>query len=214
MNAYSVLFPTLDFSRVHFHEDPPLGSPAGLTLTSLYDDIDVYIKKYDPCSESTFFTFAHELVHALQAQENSVFGGKFNGWIMSYMLCLFNTFSADDKGGNGFENEAYAYERQLTAFIRAHPGMLPCACEKALFVGPSPVDWGTEIKRLGPELIKSETTGGGDCASRIADSVPVLGQFLAVLWQTFAIPLTILVWSVYSMIDGLVSLFQKLISWL
>src|SRR5262245_15077401 len=93
MRAYKFLFPNLDFSRISFYLGKPFttdsGIPildngkAGLTLTSLYSDINIYIRedRYDPCDKRCFALIAHELVHAQQIQDE-IFGGKYNFWLL------------------------------------------------------------------------------------------------------------------------------------
>lgn len=71
-DAYKVIFPNLDFSRIEFFQGLPLGAraAAGFTMSSggWSPDIRIYVVKYDPCTEETFLTIAHELVHAVQIQ--------------------------------------------------------------------------------------------------------------------------------------------------
>jgi|SRR5439155_2081345 len=100
LNTYKLMFPTLDFSRVHFYDGIifpfSLGSEAAITLNSFPNNIDIYLKKgiYDPCSLYTFQKLGHELVHALQAEQG--FGSAwFGSWDFNYLNALGGTFSTE-----------------------------------------------------------------------------------------------------------------------
>src|SRR2546429_7179568 len=86
MDAFHVLFPTLDFSRISFYEGMPFPldtGQGGITIASvgLSSEIKIYLTdgRYNSCTQDTFLLLSHELVHALQIQ-NSFLGGKIPGW--------------------------------------------------------------------------------------------------------------------------------------
>lgn len=73
LQCYQYLYPTLNFSRIHFYDGIPApfsaGTEAGITLTYGFGTgIHIYMKSgmWDPCSYQAFLIFAHELVHVLQ----------------------------------------------------------------------------------------------------------------------------------------------------
>src|SRR6266566_1585980 len=127
-HAYHKMFPNLDFSRVSFFEGIPFPfntGQAAITLTSGRHDINIYLQNgtYDPCSQTTFVTLAHELVHAMQIEKELPDLPFSNIWIARYVACTITGFSTTDSGGNALENEAYAYEA-----IVLKSNILPCMC--------------------------------------------------------------------------------------
>jgi hypothetical protein len=110
MDAYMVVFPTLDFSRIAFYEGIPRGvsGASGFTMSSggAGRDIRIYLEPYDPSSKETFLLIAHELVHAVQIQ--GMFGG---GRIPGSWVTYYITHAIGRGGGvkNALENEAYTF---------------------------------------------------------------------------------------------------------
>jgi hypothetical protein len=73
LQCYQYLYPTLDFSRIHFYDGIPApfsaGPETGITLTYGFGTgIHVHMQSglWDPCNYGAFLIFAHELVHVLQ----------------------------------------------------------------------------------------------------------------------------------------------------
>jgi hypothetical protein len=189
-DTYKFLFPTLHFSKIHFYKGFPFpanaGSQHGLTLpdsTGLFG-INVYLENGidDPCSEDTFLTIAHELVHALQIQEGGAGLGLFNAWVVRYVTCAWSSFSSGRD--NVFEREAYDYANgttplaQLRGCIEQFPQILPCDCS----VVPWPGRDSSFLKELVarcPDIQKKAATASAlDCAGTIGGLGGVLGTAL------------------------------------
>jgi hypothetical protein len=122
--VYRFLYPTLDWSRIHFFDGMPfplsLGPQSGITIASVgfSPDINIYIREghYYPCStgpndgpaaHESFLLLAHELVHALQIQQMLGNGYIPGSWITKYMTCYLTSLSSDCS--NEIEQEAYEY---------------------------------------------------------------------------------------------------------
>ncbi|GLZ78382.1 hypothetical protein Afil01_31890 [Actinorhabdospora filicis] len=122
MDEFRRMFPTLDFSRIRFHEGlPPIHSlepthKGGLTMPGP-SGIDIYLERYEPCDASTFQVMTHELVHALQIQEAANWWFARINYTMRYIVAGFSRTG----DGNCPEKEAYAYEDKVR-------GRCPCTC--------------------------------------------------------------------------------------
>lgn len=118
--VYRFLYPTLDWSRIHFFNGIPFPlqvGRAGITIASVgfSGDIKIYIDEqvYYPCgpdgrrAHESFLIIAHELVHALQIQQ--MFGSGYipGSWITKYVTCFLTSLSIDCS--NEIEQEAYEY---------------------------------------------------------------------------------------------------------
>lgn len=210
MDAYRHLFPNLDFSRVRFHVGIPLdtGEQSGQTLTSGWSDINVYIRDYDPCSFDTFLTFAHELVHAQQAQDGD-FGGKANTWIFFYLKSAFTSFSSD-RDHNPLEKEAYEFEDDLKDCAKN-----PCNCVNSItWIVPVTNAAGVpdvvgQLALNCPNVSKPRSTHGDD-KDRIANAFPG-GRVVAGIWEVLMAGIAIFAAIIYSIVDSIISLFQLLI---
>jgi hypothetical protein len=121
--VYQFLFPTLNWSRIHFFDGIPFPlnrGQGGITIASVgfSSDINIYIQEglYYPCSsvpgdgpqaQESFLALAHELVHALQIQQMLGSGYIPGSWITKYVTCFLTSLSADCD--NEIEQEAYEY---------------------------------------------------------------------------------------------------------
>jgi hypothetical protein len=188
MIAYKRIFPTINFSNVHFFEGLPWyvpGSRDGFTLPDALStsDVNVYIQHghYNPCSshpadaEETFLLIAHELVHALQIQDSFAGGlGLFHPFVSGYISCTLATGSFSGERTNPFEDEAYSYANavsplgQLRACIAAHtvdsrPLILPCDCSSIPWLTPVSSFVNDLLARC-PGIEKREANAGiGSC---------------------------------------------------
>jgi hypothetical protein len=152
MDSCTLIFPTLDFSRIGFYLGIPRGvsGASGFTMSSGGPgrDIRIYLKSFDPCSRETFLLVAHELVHALQIQ-GMVGGGRIPGsWVTYY------TTHAIGRGGgvtNALEHEAYTFTNgargagsgELRKYVNTQlRGAAPCAHTPG--AGPTPTTVGGE----------------------------------------------------------------------
>src|SRR3954453_6672873 len=112
MDCCKVLFPKLDFSRISFYEGMPAaaGSPKGFTMCpGGSGDINIYIGQYLPCSEETFLTIAHELVHAVQIQGMTGGGYIPGSWATYYISHFLGCTGRGSDCANELEKEAYDF---------------------------------------------------------------------------------------------------------
>jgi hypothetical protein len=151
MTACRTMFPTLDLTRISFYDGVPLpysiGNPNAFTHDHLDGSISIYLRQntYLPCDLETFYTLAHELVHALQSQQG-VFGGYLTTFRTAYIWCsMVSLKGAGDRfhpqNGNCFEEEAYVFENAVRWIT-----FTPCDC-----AGGQPArtwDYGVQVKRL------------------------------------------------------------------
>src|SRR6266700_3767936 len=166
--TYRFLYPTIQWVRVRFFLDLPvgvnvLGQPA-ITLSSGATPINVYIRRdsYDPCSEGTFLILAHELVHVLQIQDLPFAGIVPGTWTSKYITCwLASGFKTQE--GNCLEDEAYLHANGYPANPEAgqlrqcieNPGTptgipeLPCDCANLPWLSTNP-GFGTYIQAQCP----------------------------------------------------------------
>ncbi len=211
MDAYRHLFPNLDFSRVKFNVGIPLytGVQTGQTLTSGWSDINVYIREYNPCSLDTFYTFAHELVHAQQAQDGD-FGGKANTWIFFYLKSAFTSFSSEGDH-NPLEKEAYDFENALRACAKIGP----CKCVDGVpWIVPATNGAGVPdaVGQLVSQcpMVSKPRSNPGDDKDRIANAFPG-GRVVAGIWEVLMAGIAMLAAIIYSIVDSIISLFQLII---
>ena len=195
-NAYAVLFPTLDFTRVSVFDGIPFPYTSfvknGITLTSGVSDINIYLSSglFNPCSLSSFALLGHELVHALQAQQGFL-GGQLNSWIFGYTWCFFSSFSSGR--GNAFEDEAYAFGAGLSACQ-----LVPCACDSG-GISPVPNFEAELIQRCG-NLVKTKADVTlSDCFKKSSW-----------LWGIIATGLAVIVAVSYDVIDVVRSILCSL----
>jgi hypothetical protein len=189
--AYARIFPTINFSNVHFFEGLPWyvpGNRDGFTLPDALSasDVNVYIQNghYKPCSsipgeaEETFLLIAHELVHALQIQDSFAGGlGLFHPFVAGYIACTLANGSFSGEPSNPFENEAYSYANgvapsgQLRACIEPggvdpRPLILPCDCSSIPWLTPV-VGFIDDLFARCPGIEKrTAATGLGSCISK------------------------------------------------
>ena len=205
MHAYHKMFPTLDFSRVSFFDSIPfpfnLGPEGAITLTTGVHEIHMYLHEgtYDPCSQGTFVTLAHELVHALQIDQKSADTLAFHAWIEQYVACTITGLSTEDTGGNALENEAYNFQYAVQG-----SGLLPCQCINSvpwIILDPN---FDAQFAQH-PELVKS-TAGGEPCF------LPGIfkGTVVQLLWNFIAHSIAFLIAVIYTVIDIVVTVVQKL----
>ena len=152
MDCYKVLYPNLDFSRVAFYSGLPTGisAPDGFTMASgaASPDIRVYLKNYQPCSQDTFLTIAHELVHVVQIQ-GMLGGGRLPGsWTAYYASHFIGCAGRGALCDNELEKEAYDFANGIAngtcgtaAKIRNYLdtalfGTPPCSCARAPWPTP------------------------------------------------------------------------------
>ncbi|ORA24152.1 hypothetical protein BST13_34390 [Mycobacterium aquaticum] len=146
MDCYKVIYPKLDFSRILFYVGTPPGVGApGFTMSSggPSPDIRIYVQTYD-CTEETFLTIGHELVHALQIQGMTGGGHIPGSWASYYMSHYIGCVGHGSGCSNDLEKEAYVFANgpvpsegcqevgQLRNFIDTQlRGKLPCDCSGA-----------------------------------------------------------------------------------
>ncbi len=117
LECYQYLYPTIDFSRIHFYDGipEPFGwnaQTAAITLTWGYgSDIHIYTKAgtWRPCDQKgygyeLFLTLAHELVHVLQIM-NLPYPSE---WIPRYVWRFIESGGKSDCS-NDLEREAYVH---------------------------------------------------------------------------------------------------------
>jgi hypothetical protein len=189
MEAYNFIFPTLDFSRISFYKDFPFLMDHGQEGMTLPDPggisgINIYLKNGidDPCSEDTFLTIAHELIHALQIENQASIFGLLNGFIIKYVTCSWASFSSGRD--NALEREAYDFANgtsppgQLRKCIEQPPSILPCDCSAIPWPGINPSFTAELIKRC-PDIQKREaSTTGNSCIGTIGGWKGILGTAL------------------------------------
>lgn len=149
MDAYKLIFPTLDFDRIAFFRGlPPLITSAnGFTMSSggWGRDIRIYIdddEDFEVCSDKPrmFLLIAHELVHALQVQGMAGGGHIPGSWTTFYTSHAFGCSWRGDKCRNELEKEAYLFanggecgEGKLKQFLKHNfndgsESRPPCHC--------------------------------------------------------------------------------------
>ncbi len=119
------LYPTIDFSKVHFFSNMPWfmvhGFAIGITLPGTYNfrGINIYLKEFDPYSESGLALLVHEVFHALQYRDlNRAYGLGFLRSFMVYYLADFFRLFFQNLFTEGWSSASYkAYE--------CHPMELP-----------------------------------------------------------------------------------------
>ena len=133
-DAVRELFPTLDWSRIHYHDGYPaltvFRTPKkGLALprpgrTNIYFNEGYFdvCDTYRPSEADSFRLLAHELVHALQNQESNWISAR-----IAYLTCYINAgFSHKRNKGNCREDEAYEYQKVTLKDVPP-----PCTCTYA-----------------------------------------------------------------------------------
>lgn len=136
MSTYQNLFPTLDFSIIHFCLGLPWFVPKGKGGFTLPDALSVsavtiYLRPdcYDPNSTETFLLIAHELVHAQQIQDMAYGVGLVHPFVASYLGCALANGDFSGSPRNPYEAEAYAYANGPHATLRRFPGTVKRAAD-------------------------------------------------------------------------------------
>ena len=207
--VYSYIFPTVDFARIDFYLGPPwpLGSKSGFTCPSSRGmcTTNLYLRQdlYDPCSKETFLLIAHELVHALQIQQRGCGLGLFNWFVISYLTCLFSTFSSERT--NPLEREAYDFAngpikpgdpmgklRQCIEYdSMKNPSLiLPCDCN---------IPW----LGLNPTFLNDLTLRCSDAL--MSESQVSIGECLLSGWMIFWYLIALVVAFVISLVGGILA---------
>jgi hypothetical protein len=111
LECFQYLYPTIDFSKIHFYDGIPypysLGGESGLTLALGFGTgIHVHLAsgQWNPCSYAAFLMLAHELVHVLQIK-NLPYEGL---WTELYLRNFVRSGFAYDCS-NALEREAYEH---------------------------------------------------------------------------------------------------------
>jgi hypothetical protein len=187
LQCYQFLYPTIDFSEIHFYDGIPypysLGPEAGITLTFGFGTgIHIYMAEglWNPCSLDAFLIFAHECVHVLQI--NNLPNRAL--WVEFYLRKFLQSNFASDCS-NILEREAYEHVNgcpppgagggDLRNCIRGwdRGALPPCDCSTppvltfTTFAGVTFLD---ELKNNCRSLIKTGST------------VPYNGSLSSTLW--------------------------------
>ena len=206
--VYRFLFPTLDWSRIHFFQGIPFPlhtGQSGITIASIgfSGKINIYLEEgvYYPCgpdgvkAHESFLIVAHELVHALQIQQSLGEGYIPGSWVTKYVTCFLTSLSADCS--NEIEQEAYEYANGCP---RTYGGTLrlctdsaglhdvgPCDCSgippfrETVVAAPDPETFLEAIQNHCPLIPKRDadvTIDIWSCIGKLCKKIPVLGCLL------------------------------------
>src|SRR5215470_18064057 len=143
MRAYACIFPTIQFEFVRFFLGLPfpqnLGTESAFTEQVGDQQQRVHIREsaYDPCSEPTFLTIAHELVHVLQIQSLPSAPGLAG--FQSTTCFIASGFSSE--AGNCLEEEAYRFANGLPGIaLSPTNGALAHALQQGTLSAPCSCD--------------------------------------------------------------------------
>src|SRR5258708_4346219 len=192
MQAYRLLFPTIDFLHVHFYLGipPPLAGGEGGNTAESWNGQNVYLAATPNLCDPTFGDFlllAHELVHVLQIQK-----GVRLSWPTRYVAC-FIASGLSTSVNNCFEVEAYSYANGTVGIPGLLAGKLapgggrppPYRCDATFVQPPTKLpmprfnpEFATFIA-MHPELTKTKTTCTiGDCLRESVSQFNVGGLIL------------------------------------
>jgi len=202
MEAYRCVYPSIDFSRVHFFQGLPLlvdRGQQGITLPSVPGDINVYIRPgiFDPCDLETFLLLAHELVHVLQIQDSVGSGYIPGSWVMNYVSCYLASGFKSERG-NCYEDEAYSFangaDGTLRLFLQS-ASLTPCTCDGIIPWLPNP-NFCDFVQHQGLTKSKADCTLGDCLVNRFIDppllgaiwsGISVIGGFIVGLGSIFGV---------------------------